>query len=229
MQTNSILIAFLLITSFATTNLAVQADDIDESVLIPEQVSDQTFAALMTASPFRRIVALSDSLILTGIARIDDELIATLYDTENRELHMVSKQTNPDGWLLVDVRGNESELDTLTAKIQIGGGEVVPIRYEKLPPGARKVKQVSRPIVRLSSAHSDEAKRLAVNFKHGSSFDGYGKVPGEVLKKLSQLSVQQRESINRQMIDLRNKGMGSSDRRKIYDQKINEALSRRRR
>ena len=49
-----------------------------------------------------------------------------------------------------------------------------------------------------------------------------------MVQKLSQLSVGQREDINRQMIGLRNKGLGMEERRKIYENLVDRSVQGRR-
>ncbi len=200
---------------------------------LPEAVTAEHFDALKSHSPFLRSVGLSDSIVLTGLARIHNETFATLFDTESRESHLVSRSANPEGWQLVDVRGDESDLESLTAKIQIAGGEVLSIRYEKLSekvtrrsPGGGGSDSASG---HLNSDQMKEAKKAAVNYKEGFSSDGYPRQPpSELVKKLSKLNADQRESINRDMIELRNKGLGMDERRRIYNEKVDRSLSGRR-
>jgi hypothetical protein len=74
-----------------------------------------------------------------------------------------------------------------------------------------------------------EAKYFAINYKGEHPADGYPKLPPpEVVKKLSRMSVQQRETLNRDMLQLRNRGVGGQDRIRIYNEKIDRTLSGRR-
>ena len=204
--------------------------DIAEITL--QQVSDDTFAALKTNSPFRRSIGINDTIVLTGIARIQNDVVATLFDTGTSESYLVSKTVNREGWRLVGVKGDESDLDSLTAKIQVTGGELVSIRYEKLPQESRKPKSGSRSSSgssQLSSSQMKQAKYYAINYKGEHPADGFGRLPPpEVVSKLSRMTVQQRESLNRDMLQLLNKGVGSEARRKIYVQKIDKSLQGRR-
>ncbi len=205
---------------------------ITESSFLPDPVTDRDFTAVKEHSPFRRTVGLSDSIVLTGMARIEEDLFATLVDTETREAHLVSKTANSMGWQLVGVRGDEEDLESLTAKILVTGGDVVSIRYEKLPPQSRKGGpggSSSGNSGRLSSGQLREARDAASNYRKGFSSDGFpDKPPPDVVQKLSRMSMQQRESINRQMIEMRNRGMGTDQRRKIYVDMVNRVSSSRR-
>ena len=104
-----------------------------ESVsFLPREVTAENFTELRTLSPFRRSIDLSDSLVLTGMATIDGQVYATLFDSSATESFVVSEQANKNGWRLVGIRGNETNLESLTAKIQVDGGQVISIRYAKI-------------------------------------------------------------------------------------------------
>ena len=205
---------------------------------LPEPVTAKHFDALTSHSPFLRSVGLSDSIVLTGIARLDGDVFATLFDTDTRESHLVSGKANSQGWQLVDVRGDEADLESLTAKIQVAGGEVISIRYEKLPEkitrggpggGANGGSSSGSGSKELSSRQLEEAKKAARNYKEGFSSDGYpDKPPSEVVRKLQKISENQRESINRRMIELRNRGLGMDQRRKIYNDMVDRSAQGKR-
>lgn len=209
-------------------------DTIRESQILPEPVTEENFAALKAHSPFLRSVGFSHSIILTGTARFDNEVFAILLNTGTTESHLVSKTTNHQGWQLVELRGDEDDLESLTAIIKIAGGEVISIRYEKLPPkptNSNKGKPGSSRgnSTKLSSSQMNEAKYAALNYRKGFSSDGYPKEPPpEMVQKLSKMSSQQRESINTQMIELRNSGLGMKERLKIYVDKVDRSLQGRR-
>ncbi|WP_449069175.1 hypothetical protein [Prosthecobacter sp.] len=220
----------------AETEAEAPADD----GAIPQPLQGEVFDALVTNSPFTRSLGISDSLILTGVAQFEQDVYATLLDTKTMESHVVSRTANFQGWQLVGVGGNPAEIKTCLARIQVPGGEVVSIRYQKPPPkiarnlagnstrggsSAPGSNGSSRP---LSTAQVTEAKNAAVNYKEGFSSDGYPRQPPpEMVAKLSRLSVGQREDINRQMINLSNQGLGLPERRKIYEGLVDQAGQRR--
>ncbi len=214
--------------------MPTRSEETNPSDFLPEPVTEANFVDLKTRSPFLRSLGVSDSVVLTGVARIEHDVYVSLYDTSTAESHFVSRRTNPQGWRLVEVRGKESDLETLTAKIQVAGGEAVSIRYEKLPPrpprgvpgatGPGGAPQPGGP-VRLSSAELAEAKQAAVNYRAGYSSDGFPREPPpEVVQKLSRLSVPEREAINVEMIGLRNRGLGMEERRRIYLDRVDRSL-----
>lgn len=201
---------------------------------IPRVVNMEEFEALVTNSPFTRSLGVSDSLILTGVARFEQDVFATLLDTKTFESHIVSKTPNFQGWQLVGVGGSSAEIQTWSAKIQVPGGEVISVRYQKPPPKPPRTKSGnsggssggnSPP---LTSSQMNEAKSAAVNYKDGFSSDGYPKAPPpEMVAKLSRLSTSQREDINKQMLGLRNQGLGLDERRKIYEGLVDRSLQAR--
>lgn len=217
---------------------------------LPGQVTADHFAALRQHSPFIRTLDLSKSLIITGVARIADEPVATLLDVETRKTSVVSRdQISPEGWQLVEVRGNPSDLETLTARIKMaGGGEIFSIRYEKSPPPAKgAAAAVSNRVGNgtpgggtgphggpdprvLTPDQMNDARNAARNIKDGFKADGYGDnqtIPPEVVSKISRLSVEQRESINVKMYEYRNRGLGMPERQQIYNRLLDEAVRQR--
>jgi len=205
---------------------------------IPKPLRDDTFDTLMANSPFTRSLGISDSLILTGVARFDQDTYATLMDTKTMESILVSQQPNREGWQLVGVGGDPARMQTWSARIQIRGGEVVTIRYQKPPPRPPKSSSSGKSggsssggssnLPAISDKQVSEAKAAAVNYKEGFLADGYpDKPPAEMVSKLSRLSTSQREDINRTMFGHRNQGLGLDARRQIYEGLVDRALQRR--
>lgn len=106
---------------------------------LPSPVTDQHFQLVRENSPFTRSINLSDSLILTGIAEMNGKPVATLMNKETKETYVVSEQPNLQGWKMVELAGHE-DLERVSAKISIAGGEVVTVRYDEwaLKPGEAK-------------------------------------------------------------------------------------------
>ena len=216
---------------------------------LPVPVSEENFAELRKNSPFLRNLNISNSLILTGIARIEEETVATLLDLETRKSYLVSRKINREGWQLVEVKGDQSDLQNLTARIKVAGTEVVSIRYEKAPPpvkgknGAAVSTRIGNgtpgggtgphggpdPRV-LTPDQLADARKAARNIRGGFQADGYADnraIPPEVVSKISRLSVQQRESVNVKMFEYRNRGLGMKERVQIYNKLLDRELQRR--
>ena len=224
------------VTSAHGAEVAVDIAASFESSVIPPPVRQEDFEAVITNSPFTRSLGVSDSLILTGVMHIDNDVVATLFDTKTLESHVVSKTANFKGWQLVGVGGNGASLKTWSARIQVDGGEIISVRYQQPPKTTFVAKSSSKSgggssgkSPPLSAAQLDEAKRAAVDYKKGFNADGYPKEPpSEMVAKLSRLSVSQREEINRQMFGYRNQGLGLDDRRKIYENLVDRSSQGRR-
>jgi hypothetical protein len=209
------------------------AGEADEA--IPEPLAEEAFASLVNDPPFTRTIGASGSMILTGVAHVGQEVFATLLDTKTQESQVVSRTVNFHGWQLLGLEGNPDLMQTWTARVQIPGGEVVSIRYQKPPPPSPRKSASSKTgsssssgggsLPPLSSSQIAEAKNAAVNYKEGFSSDGYpDKPPAEMVAKLSRLSTSQREEINRTMLGHRNQGLGLDERRKIYEGLVERAL-----
>ena len=106
---------------------------------LPVSITTVHFRELMENSPFTRSLNLSDSLILTGVARFDGKPIATLMDRETKQTYVISDVPNPQGWKMVDISSG-ADLETVMAKISVAGGEVVTVRFDenRLKPGEAK-------------------------------------------------------------------------------------------
>jgi hypothetical protein len=229
---------------FGSVALMAQAcaqDSIDPD--LPQPLSEEVFEKLLDSPPFIRTLGVGDSLILTGIANTSGTTIATLFDTDTKKSHTVSQKPNHEGWQLLGVGGDPKKNKTWQAKIQIRGGEVVTVRYAEPPPRLPRVLGggLSGGVngsggnggppggsPQLSRADEAVAKNAAVNYKEGFTSDGYPEAPPkEMVERLSRLSVGQREDINRQMIGLKNQGLGMPERRKIYEGMVDRALRQR--
>jgi hypothetical protein len=212
------LVIFLVLALFG---LKTQA-----APFLPQPVDEDTFAALRTHSPFVRQVGVNHSLILTGVALIDEATVATLVNLETYETHVVTEGvTNTRGWQLVTLKGDQTDFESMMAQIKGPGGDLVSVRYQK-PPPRPTVRQPTK--TQLSDSQVQEIKVAANDPRKGFRGDGYRDVPPEILRKLSKLTPEQRLNINRKIVDLRNQGIDSDERRKIYNESIDQALKRRR-
>jgi hypothetical protein len=217
---------------FASVGLALADDD------LPQPLATNAYEALLASSPFTRTLGVSDSLILTGLLYREEEVVATLLDTQTFASQVVGKTPNLQGWQLVGVGGDPANRQTWTAQIRVQSGEIVSIRYQAPPkrPASRSSSTGSRSgssgsggnAPPLSESQMREAQRAAENYREGFSADGYPRTPPpEMVSKLSQLSVSQREEINRRMFGLRNQGLGLDERRRIYEGLVDRAGQQR--
>ena len=207
-----------------------------ESVDLPS-LDTRVFEVLYQNSPFTRSVDPANSLLLTGVATIQGEVVATLFDTATGKSQVISKEANQQGWALVGLEGDGSESRTWRAQVRLAGGEVVEVRYQRPPvkgaggaaAGGGGAGGTPGSAPALSSSQLAEAKKAAVDYREGFSSDGYpNRPPPEMVEKLSRLSVSQREEINRQMLGYRNQGLGLDERRRIYENLVDRTVQGRR-
>lgn len=191
---------FLLILISGITTLTVaQEKDAD---FIPSALGEGDFTALKGQSPFLRSVNLSDSLILTGIAMVNNEQVATLMNKETKETFVVSSQLNSQGWKMVDLKSDE-DLEKVAAKVAIEGGEVVTVRYSdwQLKPGESK--PGAGPSTEPQPGFGGGERRRGFGPPGGPG--GPGGPPSEFREKMSQLSEEQREKMFNKMREMREK------------------------
>lgn len=169
-----------------------------EDSYLPTGIGEGDFQALAGQSPFSRALNLSDSLILTGIAKVDDEQVATLINKETKESYVVSSQLNSQGWKMVELK-SDADLEKVAAKVSVDGGEVVTIRYAEwqLKPGESK-----------PGAGSGEGGEIRGDGKGKGDGRGDGKGRGpspEMREKMSSLTEEQRMKLFTKMREMREK------------------------
>lgn len=160
---------------------------------MPRPITEDDFQALRSSSPFTRSLNLSDSLILTGIAKIGDETIATILDKNSKESYVVGADANAQGWRMVEVDGDRNDLEKVTARISVAGGEVVSIRFDEnqLKPGEGK-----------PAAGSGGGKGGGDGRGDGDRRRG---PPSDIREKMSKLSEEQRGKLFTKMREMREK------------------------
>jgi len=182
---------------------------------IPAAVTEEDYSMLASNSPFTRSLNLSDSLILTGIAKIGDETMATLVDKESKETYIVSANANAQGWRMVDVEGDRNNLEAVTAKIAVSGGEVISVRFDEnqLKP------EDSRPAGARGDGRGDGDR--------GGDRRG---PPPEMREKMSKLSDEQRGKLFEHMRQLREKNpdMSRDDMREAFSKSLDRLVNQKR-
>lgn len=200
--------------------LALQAQEGAE-VYIPAAVAETDFGALNEQSPFTCALNLSDSLILTGIAMVDEERVATLMNKETKETFVVSSQSNAQGWKMVDLK-EDSDLEKVAAKVSVSGGEVVTVRYAEwqLKPGE----------ARPGAGPGQDGNRRSFGDKGGDGDRrrGFGPPP-EFREKMEKLSEDQRSKLFQKMGELREKNpdMPREERGKVMMEMMDRMLEKK--
>lgn len=197
-----------------TLTAAGAAPGEDLAPFLPRPVEASHFEALTAQSPFTRTLNLSDSLILTGVARLDGRQVATLLDKDSKETYVVSGRANSQGWKMVELKEDE-DLEKVAARISVDGGEVVTVRYAEwqLDPG--------------------EARPAGGRSEEGAAESGGDRrrtrgPPPEIREKMSRLSDEQRSQLFRKVREMheKNPDMSWDDRRKMFREEMDKMIER---
>lgn len=101
-----------------------------DSSIVPLAPSDEDYEALLKTSPFTRVLSLSETYALRGVAKVGNSRIATLYNKETKTTIVVTPDGDNDiGISLVEVTPS-TELSEVTAKVAFAGDEAE-LHYEE--------------------------------------------------------------------------------------------------
>ncbi|MGI8604858.1 MAG: hypothetical protein ACR2OZ_17955 [Verrucomicrobiales bacterium] len=101
---------------------------------IPPPVTTARFVELIERPPFRRHLSLSDALVLSGVARLPNGAMVTVWNRTTGESFIVTPTPNPQGWRLVSL-SESTDLKSMTATIAAGDQQIA-LRFdpERLTP-----------------------------------------------------------------------------------------------
>ena len=173
---------------------------------VPLKAGQTEFQDLLGNSPFTRSLNLPNSIQLTGVARIDGKLVATLLDPQTSEAYSVSETPNELGWRLVEVSSG-SELEDVTAKVIIGGGEEILVRYSdrQLRPTENVKKTVRKDNIRVPT---EVDRRPKPTDEERRKFGEY------VKKKMAGMTEEQRRKVGEIMREKYKANPNMSDRQR---------------
>lgn len=219
-----------LFLSLAAASAAVSvAAETKVPAVAPTAVAADDFKALKGQSPFLRSLNLSDSLVLTGFAEVENERVATIMNRETKQTYVVSSQVNSQGWKMVELKADD-DLEKAAVKVAVEGGEVVTVRYAEveLKPGEAK------PAPGPSTEPVGGATVLAARGRgfgrpggpEGRRFMG---PPPEIREKMEKLSEDQRRKLFEKMNELREKhpDMSWEDRGRIFNEAMDKMLNKK--
>ena len=98
--------------------------------VLPQTVTELHFDVLKKQSPFTRSVNLSNTLVLSGIAKLNGEPVATLIDAVDGQTLAVSAAPNHLGWKLMKFE-RPDDLEVAIATIAVENGEIIRVFYDK--------------------------------------------------------------------------------------------------
>lgn len=157
--------------AFFVVGLAVgPAQLVAEQSAIPTPVNATNYPDLLQRPPFRRVLTLSESLVLSGIATLPGGKVVTVWDRASGRSFIVSATPNPQGWKLLEV-SNSTDLRSVTATIAAGDQKLT-LRFdpERLTPP--KLDNTSKPAPRNESAVVVEALLRSLQPAAAKDFEG---------------------------------------------------------
>jgi hypothetical protein len=141
----------LLPAVFLAATAPLRADE----PAIPPQVSAVNYPNLLERAPFRNVLSLSQTLVLSGVASLPDGKVVTVWDRATGRSFVVTKTPNPQGWKLLELT-ESTDLRSVTATIAAGDDRLT-LRFdpERLTPP--KLDNTSKPAPRSEGAVVVEA------------------------------------------------------------------------
>jgi hypothetical protein len=122
---------------------------------IPAPVTAENYPDLLQRPPFRRVLTLSESLVLSGVATLPSGKVVTVWDRASARSFLVTASPNPQGWKLIELSEN-TDLRSVAATIAAGDQKLT-LRFdpERLTPP--KLDNTSKPAPRSEGAVVVEA------------------------------------------------------------------------
>ncbi len=120
-----------------TATAADEAADPD----LPGKLPANSYDSLFSSSPFRRLLTLSDALVVTGIAKLPEGPVATILNRSNNQTVTVGREPNALGWRIVSVEG--TRMETVQVRIEADGQEVL-VRFDPLQIAPEEIRRQRR-------------------------------------------------------------------------------------
>lgn len=118
----------LLMASLGALSLKAE-EFVPAPAAVPEPPTASDFEALRRTSPFTRVLSLTETYALRGVANIGGERVVTLYNRETKETLTVTPEGDGKGGLALVEIVPSPELDGVAAKISYAGDEAE-LKYE---------------------------------------------------------------------------------------------------
>lgn len=122
---------------------------------VPEPVTASQFNVLLERPPFRRMMSLSDSLVLSGVASLADGKMVTVWNRATKESFIVTSTPNPQGWKLAGLT-ESADLKSVSAVIT-SGSQTLTVRFDPGRLTPPKLDNTSRPAGRGGNSAVVEA------------------------------------------------------------------------
>jgi len=148
---------------------------------IPVPVTAADYADLLQKPPFRRILSLSDSLVLSGVAALGSKKLVTVWNRATGESFVATTSPNPQGWRLVELV-QSSDLRHVTATLEAGTQQVT-LRFDPQRLAPPKLDNTSRPGKRSEEAIVVEALLRSLDPAAAREFETLPPAPQESFRK----------------------------------------------
>jgi hypothetical protein len=148
---------------------------------IPAPVTAADYPVLMERQPFRQVLSLSQTLVLSGVASLPQGKVVTVWDRATGRSFVVSTAPNPQGWQL-DSLTESTDLRSVTATISAGGDKLT-VRFdpERLTPP--KLDNTSKPAPRSEAAVVVEAMLRSLDPASAKEFEALPAAGQESFRK----------------------------------------------
>ncbi len=137
---------------------------------IPQPVNAANYPDLLERPPFRRVLTLSESLVLSGVANLPGGKVVTVWDRTSARSFVVTATPNPQGWKLIEL-SESTDLRNVAATIAAGDQKIT-LRFdpERLTPP--KLDNTSKPAPRSEGAVVVEALLRSLQPAAAKDFEG---------------------------------------------------------
>lgn len=148
---------------------------------IPAPVTAADYPVLMERQPFRQVLSLSQTLVLSGVASLPQGKVVTVWDRATGRSFVVSSAPNPQGWQLESLT-ESTDLRSVTATIA-AGEEKLTVRFdpERLTPP--KLDNTSKPAPRSEAAVVVEAMLRSLDPASAREFEALPAAGQESFRK----------------------------------------------
>lgn len=168
------------VAAFSLTAAVGKLKAENTATALPQPVTREHFQAVLERSPFTRSLNISDSLVLSGFAKVDGSTVATLIDTTDGHSIAISESPNGQGWKLIEFR-RPDDLEVAVVTVSLESGEVFRVYYdeEKVQNAARiaarQAKGQRHQIAMRTGAHTlpDSINQIEDPVKKGQAIAKY--------------------------------------------------------
>jgi|GEM_PF-1751905 len=148
---------------------------------IPAPVTAAAYTDLLERPPFRRLLSLSESLLLSGVAALGEKKLVTIWNRATGESQVVTSAPNPQGWRLVELV-ESTDLRHVTATIEVGTQQVT-LRFDPERLAPPKLDNTSKPARRSEEAVVVEAMLRSLDPAAARQFETLPAAPQESFRK----------------------------------------------